>query len=146
MTTHAANEKVTSAPSNDARPSLPLERYRLDYTVPEDGFLFKASFRLVQSCLGAGWAARISKKAHEDRLPDEDIWSAYVRHIGVNVELRGFDVARIPKVGPLVIVANHPTGMVDAHILGSLIEKNVRTDAKFLSVPRFCELPDLRYR
>lgn len=137
-------KQVSQATPGQVVEELPLDRYRIDYTVPDDTFLFKTCLWALQSCLGAGWVAKLSKRANEDRLPGENIFSSYVRHIGVNIDVRGFDVSRISKTDSLVFVANHPTGMVDGHLLGSVIESNIRSDFKLLTVPRFCELPGLR--
>lgn len=51
---------------------------------------------------------------------------------GVRVEVDPAELARIPATGPLVIVANHPFGILDATSLAWAIEQ-VRTDEKFFA-------------
>ncbi len=52
-------------------------------------------------------------------------------------------LARIPKTGPLVIVANHPFGGLEGLILPTLLEK-IRPDAKLLANYMLNMIPDLR--
>ena len=53
------------------------------------------------------------------------------------------DLARIPKTGPLVVVANHPFGGLDGLLLTSLIQR-VRPDVKLLANHLLRRVPDLR--
>ena len=55
------------------------------------------------------------------------------------------DLERIPKQGPLVIVANHPFGIVEGPALGALLDR-VRPDVKFITNSLLAELPELRER
>lgn len=55
------------------------------------------------------------------------------------------DLARIPKTGPLVVVANHPFGAVEGIILGAILSE-VRSDVKVMAnflLGRISELRDL---
>ena len=55
------------------------------------------------------------------------------------------DVARIPSKGPLVIVANHPFGMLDGLVLDALISR-VRPDLKTVTNVLLCGIEGLRDR
>jgi len=52
------------------------------------------------------------------------------------------DLARIPRQGPLLIIANHPTGGLDGVLLSTLLLR-VRPDVKVLSHIWFQRFPDL---
>ena len=52
--------------------------------------------------------------------------------MGINIETPEEQVAKIPATGPLVVVANHPHGLVDGLVMAELIGK-VRTDYKILT-------------
>ena len=51
--------------------------------------------------------------------------------LGVNYRVNESDLNRIPKEGPVFILANHPFGGIDGLVLGSLIDQ-VRPDSKLL--------------
>ncbi|MDB5302484.1 MAG: hypothetical protein JWM97_33, partial [Phycisphaerales bacterium] len=65
--------------------------------------------------------------------------------LGVSYRASDSDLARIPKTGPVVIVANHPFGALDGMILASLVRK-VRPDSKVMAnslVGRVAEMQEL---
>ncbi len=55
------------------------------------------------------------------------------------------DLESIPRQGPLVVVANHPFGIVEGPALGALLER-VRPDVMFVTNSLLAELPELRDR
>lgn len=67
-----------------------------------------------------------------DDLEDDPLFfTKALRELQVQFEVDTNDHERIPKTGPLLVVANHPFGGVDGIILGALL-KTVRPDAKIL--------------
>lgn len=52
--------------------------------------------------------------------------------MGIDLRTPEEEIAHIPPTGPLVIVANHPHGLVDGMVLAELIGR-VRTDYKILT-------------
>ena len=53
------------------------------------------------------------------------------------------DIARIPKTGPVIVVANHPFGGLDGVILAALL-RTVRPDVKVMANYLLGRIPDLR--
>lgn len=53
------------------------------------------------------------------------------------------DIARIPKQGAVIVVANHPFGLIEGPILGSLLP-SLRPDVKIMTNFLISEFPELR--
>lgn len=59
-------------------------------------------------------------------------WKQALYLMGIELQTPQEQIAQIPKTGPVVVVANHPHGLVDGMILAELIGR-VRTDYKILT-------------
>ncbi|MCT4554396.1 MAG: lysophospholipid acyltransferase family protein [Pelagimonas sp.] len=59
-------------------------------------------------------------------------WSQALGIMGITLRTPAEQIAHIPASGPVIIVANHPHGLVDGMVLAELIGK-VRTDYKILT-------------
>jgi putative hemolysin len=70
----------------------------------------------------------------ERRGPPDDhrIWQAMLDVLGIDITTPAAQFALIPRTGPLVVVANHPHGMVDGIVMAELMTR-VRTDFKVLT-------------
>lgn len=62
---------------------------------------------------------------------DPSFFMKTLRVMGVQFEVDSESFERIPKEGPLVIIANHPFGGVDGVVLGALMQ-SVRADTKLM--------------
>ena len=72
-------------------------------------------------------------RAFEAREPvtGHAVWSAALVVMGITIETPQSQIDRIPKTGPVVVVANHPHGMVDGMVMAELIGR-VRQDYRIL--------------
>jgi putative hemolysin len=61
----------------------------------------------------------------------EDLWTKTLKHLNTTLSISSDDLNRIPKEGGVVIVANHPHGIMDGVLLGSLMHR-VRKDFKII--------------
>ncbi len=72
-----------------------------------------------------------------------DFFAEAVDRLSVGLSLDCRALARIPREGPLVVVANHPFGVVDGIVLGYLLSR-VRRDFRIVVNSVLYRLPELQ--
>lgn len=69
-------------------------------------------------------------------------WPAAIRQMGIRIQTPADEIARIPAEGPLVVVANHPHGLVDGMVMAEMINR-VRSDFKILTRSLLTGIPEI---
>lgn len=64
-----------------------------------------------------------------------DFWEAAMRLLNLSIDYDPAKLEALPSTGPLIIVANHPFGLIDGLLIGNLA-KRVRGDFKVLTNSR----------
>lgn len=74
----------------------------------------------------------------------ERIFQQLLDALDVRITCAETDLLRIPESGPVVLVANHPHGLLDGFVLASLVSRR-RRDWKFLANSILCSLPQAEH-
>lgn len=69
-------------------------------------------------------------------------WPKAIRHMGIRIDTPPEEIALIPKTGPLVVVSNHPSGLVDGMVLAEMVTR-VRSDFKILTRSLLTGIPEI---
>ncbi|MBS0563868.1 MAG: lysophospholipid acyltransferase family protein [Proteobacteria bacterium] len=69
-------------------------------------------------------------------------WPKAIRQMGIDIQTPPDEVALIPAAGPLVIVANHPHGLVDGMVMAEIVCR-VRSDFKILTRSLLTGIPEI---
>ena len=89
--------------------------------------------RVVETLTGRLQALRLIRDFAMRPTPvGSEIWSAVLDVMGIEITTPPDEIARIPRDGPLVVVANHPTGPLDGVVLAWLVSR-VRDDYRILA-------------
>ncbi len=115
-------------------------RERLSYAAPKDSKLRRGLIELIEIATGRPKLDRLY--ASLDPESDLNIWEQIVRALEIDVR---FDQARLDAIpgegeGPLVIVANHPFGVVDGILICYLASLR-RKSFKILTNNVLCAVP-----
>jgi len=79
----------------------------------------------------------------QNQKNEDNFFTRVLRSFKVDYEVSSEDLARIPRQGPLVVVANHPYGGMDGMVLAALLS-SVRPDVKWISNYLLLRVPELR--
>ncbi|MEM8555833.1 MAG: 1-acyl-sn-glycerol-3-phosphate acyltransferase, partial [Pseudomonadota bacterium] len=102
----------------------------------------RAMIRVMENATGR---IRLIKKAdgYEREVADgRDFWEVIAERYGLSLRVLAGSLDDIPQQGPLVLIANHPFGILDGLMMG-LILRRVRGDFRILAHQVFRKAEDL---
>lgn len=69
-------------------------------------------------------------------------WPKALQQMGISIDTPAKEIAHIPKTGPVIVVANHPHGLVDGMVLAQIVAR-VRPDFKILTRSLLTGIPEI---
>ncbi|WP_370315951.1 lysophospholipid acyltransferase family protein [Roseivivax marinus] len=116
-----------------APPQAPYDKRKLSYAGTFENPWKRGTIRAME------WATGKLPLLHMVRrferigpAEGQAFWAQALSIMGIALETPEDQIARIPREGPVVLVANHPHGLVDGMVLAELIGR-VRRDYKILT-------------
>ena len=120
-----------------------MDKYLFSYATASDPPLKRGIIRLVEKATGQPKLKRMYIHNQRFPRPDETFWQAAVRSLALDVRYDPDALAAIPKIGPVVVVANHPYGVLDGIVISWLVSK-VRSDFVVLTNAILMRAPEVQ--
>lgn len=120
-----------------------MSNVAFSYADPAAPRLKRGLIKAVEAATGR----RALKRLYQDHCAHlqvgESFWQAALRVLALDVRFDRAALQRIPPQGPLVIIANHPYGVLDGIVIAWLAEQ-VRPDFKVLTHSLLLRAPEAR--
>lgn len=143
MTESTRISSAVAAPPQVPANQKPYEMHRLSYAGTFKNPFKANTIRLIEWLTGKVRLLRLIRQFERSGVPfGQPFWPKAMKTMGIAVTTPADQVARIPKTGPLVVVANHPHGLVDGMVMAELIGR-VRTDYKILTRSLLTGIPEI---
>jgi len=102
----------------------------------------RALVRLIENSTGRLQLIKRADGYQQDVAAGRDFWSVMVERYGLTLDVIGGALANIPRDGPLILIANHPYGILDGLMMGHILSE-IRGDFRILANSVFCKASEL---
>ena len=132
-----------TTPQTVARASGKYDMRRLSYAGTFSNPFKANSIRAIEWLTAKIALLRLIRSFERQGAPfGSPFWPAAIRHMGIRIDTPPEEIARIPATGPLVVVSNHPSGLVDGMIMAEIVNR-VRPDFKILTRSLLTGIPEV---
>lgn len=116
---------------------------RMSYVNPEDPILRRLAIGVVEAFSGQPHLQRLYGEHRANAGPDDSFWEEAVKKLKLTIDGDLSRLGLVPRQGPLVVIANHPFGVVDG-LLASYLIGLVRPDFKLMAHEAIGRAPEVR--
>ncbi len=134
---------MTEAANKPGRVNRPYNMGRLSYAGTFTNPFKSGTIRTIEWLTGKLTLLKLIRQFERAGAPvGPPFWPKAMRHMGIDILTPAAEIALIPKTGPLVVVANHPHGLVDGMIMAEIVNR-VRSDFKILTRSLLTGIPEV---
>lgn len=98
--------------------------------------------RLMENSTGRIGLIKRADGYERDVANGRDFWSVMVERYGLSLDVVGGSLSNIPTDGPLILIANHPYGILDGLMMGHILSQT-RGDFRILAHRVFRKAEDI---
>jgi putative hemolysin len=102
----------------------------------------RAMIRVMENATGRLALIRRAEGYDEDVRQGRDFWQVMVERYGLQLKVVGGSLDNIPREGPLILIANHPYGILDGLMMGHILAQ-ARGDFRILAHRIFRKAEDI---
>lgn len=125
---------IPQAPATNEIPVKPhYDRSALSYAGSFDSPLQRGIIRTIEMLTGKIKIGRLVRKFEQQGAPrGQDVFTRILETMNIDLQTPDLELARIPKTGPVILVANHPHGLIDGIVFAELVGR-IRSDYRILT-------------
>lgn len=116
----------------------------ITYAASAKGRSGRAVIKVMENATGRLNLIRKAKGYQDDVARGADFWDIMTTRYGLTLEVIGGSLDNIPTDGPVIVVANHPYGILDGLMMGHILSSRRGGDFKVLANHVFRQAPDLK--
>ena len=114
----------------------------ISYATSANGFMGQFLIRSIENITGRLGLIRRAKDYEKEVARGRNFWEVIVERYNIEINIVKGSFEDIPKEGPVVIVSNHPFGILDGLLMGYILSKT-RKDFKIIANRVFRKAKDL---
>ena len=99
--------------------------------------------KLLENATGRLTLIKRARGYQDEVARGRDFWQVIVERYGLSLNIVGGSIDQIPKTGPIILIANHPYGILDGLMLGHILSL-VREDFRILAHTVFQKSDELK--
>lgn len=115
----------------------------ITYASSAKGRSGRAMIRVMENVTGRLRLIRKARGYDAEVAAGADFWQVITARYGVSLDVIGGALESIPQTGPLIVVSNHPYGILDGLMMGRILSERREGDFRVLAHRIFRRAPDL---
>jgi len=103
--------------------ATPPEIDTFSYAAPDDPRFKRLMIRAIERATGQPYIKWLYEENRANPTPGESFWAAAVRKLELKIVCNEAMLGQWPREGPLVVVCNHPFGVLDGIVISYLVSR-----------------------